>query len=355
MTGSIVPVEGKSAWLGSKLDYRAEGLHVLSGAEVVEIDDALAQLGAVDFADITPSNFPLPALGRYLSGLSRELRDGRGFVLLRGLPRERYSPDQLARIYFGLGAHIGSPIPQSWHGELLGHVMNISDLEPQPRGYHAGGGQKMHTDSCDIVALMCVRAAKSGGASRICSAAAVHNRMLETRPDLLEVLYGPYVYRRMELDAKYGTGEAVKRIAVFARDGDAFSCNVKGNYPIYAEAAGDWVMTEKHHAALDELHRLAGSPEFYLDMSIGEGDIQFLNNRVLLHGRTDFEDWEGVARRRHMMRLWLEMPSWRPFPASQWIHTKEDHAGWLHQRTALMEVPSRYLAEMQKREAALAN
>ena len=117
---------------------------------------------------------------------------GRGFLLLRGLPRERYSLDEIGRIYYGLGVHLGRPVAQSYQGELLGNVIDVSDVEAQARGYHAGGGQRMHSDNCDIVALMCVRAARSGGISRIVSAAAVHNTLLETRPDLLEALYGEW-------------------------------------------------------------------------------------------------------------------------------------------------------------------
>ena len=98
------------------------------------------------------------------------------------------------------------PTPQSWQGELLGHVIDISDIEQGVRGYNAGGGQRMHTDSCDIVALMCLRAAKSGGASRIASAIAVHDHMAATRPDLLRLLYDGYVFRRTERDASYGDG-----------------------------------------------------------------------------------------------------------------------------------------------------
>ncbi|HEY4747689.1 MAG TPA: TauD/TfdA family dioxygenase, partial [Steroidobacteraceae bacterium] len=154
---------------------------MLSSAEVEEIDAALRHLhslGEVDFPDITPDSFPLPTLSGYLAGLGDELRFGRGFLLLRGLPRERYSLDDLARIYVGLGAHIGRLTPQSYQGELLGHVIDVSDIEAEARGYHAGGAQGMHTDNCDIVSLLCVRAARAGGVSRFVSAAAVHNRLL---------------------------------------------------------------------------------------------------------------------------------------------------------------------------------
>jgi hypothetical protein len=352
------PLEGPAVWQGPRIDYRKEGMHVLSADEIAEIDGALRHLrslGEVDFPDITPESFPLPTLAAFFGTLGDRLRRGRGFLLLRGLPRERYSVDDTARIYFGLGAHVGRPLPQSYQGELLGHVIDVSDIEERARGYHAGGAQGMHTDNCDIVALMCLRAAKSGGLSRIASAAAVHNRLLAERPDLLATLYGDYVFRRMELDAEFGTGVLVKSVAIFSRQGGTLSCNFSGSYPRRAVAAGDAVMTPLQIAALDELQRLAASPEFHLDMSIGEGDIQFLDNRAVVHGRTAYEDWPEVARRRHLMRLWLAVPSWPALPANQGMHGPEDHRLWLRQRRPFMEVPSRYLAAMSERKAALAD
>jgi hypothetical protein len=348
--------QDRTAWTGATLDYRTDGMRTLSEAEVDEIDTALGHLhdqGERDFPAITPDSFPLPTLGAYLRGLRDELRFGRGFVLLRGIPRERYSTDDMARIYFGLGAHIGSPLPQSWQGELLGHVIDVSDIEPGARGYHAGGAQRFHTDSCDVVSLMCLQAAKSGGASRICSAIAVHRHLERERPDLLQVLYDGFIFRRREVDAQHGSGTLVRRISVFARTGDEISVFLSGDYPNRAVAAGDAVMTKIQREALDEVQRIAASADTYLDMSIGEGDIQFLNNRMLLHGRTGYQDHREVARRRHLLRLWLKVPGWPAQPEGQAMHTDEDHPLWLRQRTPFMEVPSHYLAEITARQGEL--
>jgi hypothetical protein len=272
---ALAPIEGPAVWQGSRIDLREEGIRTLSAAEIDEIDAALGHLkslGDVDFPAVTPDAFPLPTLRGYLARLGDELRYGKGFLLLRGLPRERYSVDDTARIYVGLGAHIGRLIPQSYQGELLGHVIDVSDIEAEARGYHAGGSQGMHTDNCDIVSLLCVRAAKSGGISRFVSAAAVHNRLLEERPELLEALYGEYVFRRMERDAEFGDGALVKEVVIFSRQNGEFSCNISGSYPRRAVAAGDAVMTPRQSEALDALKRIAASPEFHLDMTIGEGD-----------------------------------------------------------------------------------
>ena len=353
----LTPIEGPAAWRRPEIDYRTTGMRVLSVDEIDEVDAALRHLRGLhemDFPDITPQTFPLPTLGSYFAGLAGELRDGPGFLLLRGLPRERWSLDDLARVYAGIGAHIGRPVPQSWQGELLGHVIDVSDIEEDARGYHKGGAQRMHTDNCDIVSLFGVRAAKSGGISRFVSVAAVHNRMLEERPDLVEALYGEYVFRRMEKDALYGNGELVKRVVIFSRSSGQLTCNVSGSYPHRAARAGDWTMSGLQAEALEELKRISMLPELCLEMTIGDGDIQFLNNRTILHGRAGYEDWPDIARRRHLMRLWLRVPSWPPLPANQGVHGPEDDPLWRRQRTPLMELPSRYLAEMARRRAMAA-
>jgi hypothetical protein len=208
----------------------------------------------------------------------------------------------------------------------------------------------MHTDSCDIVALMCLRAAKSGGASRIASAGAVHDHMARTRPDLLQLLYDGFVCRRMERDAEYGTGIITRPITVFRRRGPEVTCYVSGSYPIRAVKAGDATMTAAQQEALEMFFALAASPEFHLDMSIGEGDIQFLNNRLLVHGRTDYQDHKEVNRRRHMLRLWLRVPGWPDMTDSQAMHTPADHTLWLRQRRPFMEMPSAFLAEKARRQ-----
>jgi hypothetical protein len=236
---NLTPVEGPAVWEGSRIDLRRKAFASFQPRSPRSTRRcAISIARRVDFPEITPDSFPLPRLGGYLAGLGEELCFGRGFLLLRGLPRERYALDDLARIYAGLGAHIGRVSPQSYQGELLGHVIDVSDIEAEARGYHAGGAQRMHTDNCDIVSLLCVRGARSGGVSRFVSAAAVHNRLLQERPDLLEALYGQYVFRRMERDAEYGDGRLVKNVVIFSRDTGQLTCNVSGSYPHRAVRAG---------------------------------------------------------------------------------------------------------------------
>jgi len=359
MNGALAPVGGRAAWKGSEIDYHADGLYRLSEAEIAEIDAALGRLKEADNPDlpeITRENFALPNLSKALSRIADELRFGRGFVLIRGLPRARYSMDDLARIYCGIGTHLGQVVPQSGDGELLGHVMNVSDrVAEKVRGYRSNQSMNMHSDGFDVVGLLCLQSAKSGGASRIASAVAIHDRMVAERPDLALALYDGMKIKRMEKDATRGNGIVITPdpVALFTRHGSEFSACIHVAQTRDAAAAGAFAMTARQSEALDMLCALAASPEFYLDMNIGEGDIQFLNNRLILHGRTTYEDHPELERRRHLMRLWLVMRGWPERPTNQQdIYALDDLPNWARFRTPRMELPSRYMADMAASRAA---
>ena len=340
----------RAAWKGSEIDYRTEMMHRFTDDEVAEIDGALKACGERDIAEISRQTFPLPGMGQTLLGLRDELLDGRGVVLMRGFPRDRYTADEMARIYVGLGVHLGRPVAQSWYGQLLGSVIDISDVVEKVRGYNAGGGQHFHIDTsaCDIVSLMCLRRALSGGASRIVSLSAVHNQLLDTRPDLLEVLYRGYYNHHHEMDAKYAVTAplSAERIPVMTQtDGRLTGVLDSGNLR-YAVQMGGVTLDPVEIEAYDELQRIARSEEFFLDMNFEEGDIQFLNNRTIMHARTNYEDHPDVARRRHLLRLWLRVDEWPARLARQLFLTDADTTSWLQNRRPFMELPSKYLAEM---------
>ncbi|BBK44645.1 hypothetical protein STVA_46650 [Allostella vacuolata] len=343
-------ITGKSVWKGPEVDYRAEMMHRFSDQEVAEIDAALRTCGERDIPEITRETFPLPTFGAKMAVLRDQLLDGRGVVLMRGFPRERYTADQMARIYVGLGAHFGQPVSQSWQGQLLGSVIDISDVVEKVRGYNAGGGMNFHIDgsACDIVALMCLRAAKSGGASRIVSVAALHNALLERRPDLVEVLYRGFYHRNHEMDAKHSLFpvQSDHRLPFLSQRDGRVTCLASGCIR-YAVQYGGVDMTPIEIEAYDEWQRMAQSDEFYLDMNFEEGDIQFLNNRNVMHARTEYEDHPEVARRRHMLRLWLQVPEWPARESNQIFMNKVDCQHWQDKnRRPFMELPSNYLAEM---------
>jgi len=313
------PIEGPSAWIGSDMRKReAEWSYRLSPAEAAEIERAVQAVRArgLDLADIRREDFPLPALGPVLDRLRAEVLDGRGFVLLRGMPVENRPIAEAATAYWGVGAYFGSARSQNAKGHLLGHIYDLggsSAADPNTRSYATAERQNFHIDRCDVVALMCLRRAKAGGQSAIVSSMTVHNVMAARRPDLLERLYQTFpVDRRGEVpEGKAPFYEA----PVFNEYAGTLSVLYSrlhiGSAQRFPEARR---LTPEDIEALDMLADLAGGPELRLDMTFMPGDIQFLHNHTILHARSAYEDWPDVERKRHLLRLWLSPPGARPLP-----------------------------------------
>ncbi len=313
------PIEGPSAWIGSEMRGRhAEWTYQLSPSDIAEIEAALRSVRArgLDIADIRRADFPLPTLGPTLERLRAEVLDGRGFVLLRGMPVDDRPIAESATAYWGVGTYFGSARSQNAKGHLLGHVYDLggsSATDPTVRSYATAERQNFHIDRCDVVALLCLRRAKSGGLSAIVSSMTLHNVMAERRPDLLERLYQAFpVDRRGEVpEGKAPFYEA----PVFNEYAGALSVLYSrlhiGSSQRFPEARR---LTAEDFGALDMLADLAGDPNLRLDMNFMPGDIQLLHNHTILHARTGYEDWPEAERKRHLLRLWLAPPGARRLP-----------------------------------------
>jgi Taurine catabolism dioxygenase TauD, TfdA family len=310
-------IEGPSVWYGSTMALKRNWIERLSDAEVAEIEQAMGRLAesAVDIPSIRRDDFPLSALGLRLQNILREVLDGRGFVLLRGLPVERWTKREVAIAFFGLGAHLGNARSQNAHGHLLGHVKDVglSSRNPNVRIYQTHERQTYHTDSCDVVALLCLQRAKSGGLSSLVSSTSIFNEMRRRRPDLLEVLLEPIeTDRRGEIPEG---GKPFFSIPVFNWHAGLLSVIYQRQYIESARRLpGVPPLTNRQIEALDLFDGVANDPAFHFEMEFRPGDVQLVHNHTLLHDRTAFEDWPEPERKRHLMRLWLAPPTARPLP-----------------------------------------
>jgi hypothetical protein len=314
-------VRGPSAWIGADMKKReAEWTYRLSSVEIAEIAAAGKAVRArgLDIAEIGRDDFLLPTLGPVLDRLRAEVLEGRGFVLLRGMPVEDRPVAESATVYWGVGTYFGTARSQNAKGHLLGHVYDLgqglSATNPHLRSYATAERQNFHIDRCDVVALLCLRRAKSGGLSTIVSSMAVHNVIAERRPDLLERLYQPFpVDRRGEVPE--GKGPFYEAPVFNAHAGYIsvlYSRLHIGSAQRFPEARQ---LATEDIEALDMLGELAGDPELRLDMTFMPGDIQFLHNHTILHARSAYEDWPEIERKRHLLRLWLAPPGARPLPS----------------------------------------
>jgi hypothetical protein len=199
MADQIAPprplVQGKSAWIGADLVKRPEEwTYHLSATDLAEIAAAVDLCRGRDIASITRGDFPLPTFGAKLERLRDEVLNGRGFALLRGLPVEGRPIADSATAYFGIGTYIGSARSQNAKGHVLGHVrdLGVATEDPNVRTYQTTERQHFHTDSCDIVSLLCLKTAKSGGMSSLTSSNTIYNVMAERHPELVWRLFQPF-------------------------------------------------------------------------------------------------------------------------------------------------------------------
>ncbi len=308
---------GPAAWRGPELAARNDWILHLAPAEIAELEAAMRRAleHELDVAQLAREDFPLPMLGERLVQLRHELLHGRGFALLRGLPIERYSPLEVATIFLGLGSHLGRARSQNAKGHVLGHVcdLGLSSSDPSVRIYQTHERQTFHTDSCDVVGLLCLREARSGGDSLLVSALTIFNEMRARRPELLARLLTPMAHdRRGELPAGQ---QPFFMIPVFSWHARALTVFYQRQYFDSAQRFPDAPrLSPEDIAALDAFDALANDPRLNLAMRLAPGDMQFVHNHTLLHDRTAFEDWPEPGRRRHLLRLWLACPGARKLP-----------------------------------------
>jgi hypothetical protein len=306
------PIAWPLAWNGSDFARRDDWIMRLDEGHIAELETAARAVTArrLGFREITVADFPLPRLGPALVALRPELRSGRGFVLVKGLSVSRYEPEMLRRIYVGMGTHLGIPVSQSYRGDYLGEVKDYREPGNE-RPYRRGGAIDMHRDPCDIVGLLCYRKAKSGGLSRVTSAAAVWNVFVAERPDLVPALLEGFRLYVTQDDRNTASPVTPTRIPVLTLDPDGIlHCTFIAELAQWAvEKAGEpWPQNGPEAIAL--FREIANREGIFLDMAIEPGDIQFLNNRTTIHGRTDYEEWPEPERQRIMFRLWLMCPDW---------------------------------------------
>lgn len=311
-------ITGPSAWVGADMAQDArKWLYCLSPEDIADLEHAARHYLSLgrDVGEITASDFPLSSFGSRLKSLLYKLLHGHGIEVLRGLPVSGYSPAFAATVFCGIGAHLGSARSQNAAGHILGHVRDIgaSSRDPNTRIYQTAERQTFHTDSADVVGLLCIREAMQGGRSLLVSAETIYNRMREQRPDLLEKLFDPIpTDRRGEIPEGAKPWMEIPPLSWYAGRLTVF---YQRQYIDSAQRfEGAMRLTPAHVEALDLFDALANDPQLHFGMQLQAGDMQFVYNHSQLHDRTAFVDWPEADRKRHLLRLWLSVPGDRPLP-----------------------------------------
>lgn len=326
-------LQGPFVWTGEELAPSPAWRFELTPAMNAEIDGAFRRFmeRGGDWSAMRREDFPLPETQGLLGDIAETLERGLGLAKLSGLPVSRYSDADLKIIWYGIGLHLGTPVSQSHSGlrmkvirdegatvgEVYGQLQEASGphfLSAYARAV-SNGPLRFHTDRTDVVGLLCIEQAASGGLSKIASTVAIHNEILRRRPDLLEELFRPFP--RSRLGEEKDGGELFYMLPIFGLREGHFTSHYSRTYIEAAQKLNHVPrLTGRQMEAMDLLAEVAEN--LCYRMHFQAGDMQFLNNHVIYHARDAFADDAGSGKVRRLLRLWLAMPNSRPLP--------EDHA-----------------------------
>ena len=304
----LEPLEPGCVWRRDDLGDRY--VYALTDEQVDELDAALqiAESRCDDVLDVTRDDFPLPTLGSELTRIQRDLIDGRGVAVLRGLPVRRYDKARASMIYWGVGTHLGQPWPQNAKGHLLGDVTDQGRApdDPHSRGNEIGAvAFPFHSDGSDLVGLFCLDPGARGGASLVANVVTIHNELVRTEPELAAALYASFAYDFRGEQAP--GGKPWYTMPIFSRRGDRLFVRYIRPYIEAARRHEDAPRpSPAARAAMDRLDAMCRDDTFHVSMMLQPGDMQFVNNYHVLHARDAYEDRGAEGKIRHLKRLWLE-------------------------------------------------
>lgn len=305
------PIQARSAWRGEELrNATDEWLIILAKEELDELSAAVDELidQGIPLSEISSASLSLPLLQPKLNTWREEIKSGRGFVVLRGLPVEDWGVQKSSIAYWGIGHYLGVPGAQNPQDELLGHVVDYGEETDNPmvRRYRTTGNIDFHCDAADAVGLMCLNKAKRGGQSRIVSSVSVFNEIYRQAPELIPRLFEPIALDLRGEEPEDMPGYVMLPPSCFNEE-RGLQTFYHSEYFRSAERHADINYDEQTLALLDLYDDLCARPDLQLDMWLEPGDIQFISNHTIAHARTDYEDWPEPDRKRHLLRLWLSL------------------------------------------------
>ena len=313
------PVTSPRGW--SRADMQADRYWTvhLTPAQIADFEQALAhatQTGKSLF-EMTRADFPIGGDAMaVLRAAIGETQTGRGFQLLRGFPVQRWSVQQTRVLFWGIGLHLGVARPQGKASLYLADVRDagVDYRSNTGRGHTSKSALDFHADGSDLVGLMCVRTARAGGTSLLSSSIRAYNEMLASAPDLAAELFGLFTFGRQ---GEQAPEEApYYEASIFGWKDGRFACRYVRNHINTAQKVFPEVprLTDRQIAALDLLDATLAREDLCFHMAFEPGDIQLINNHIVLHSRTDYDDFDAPEQKRHLLRLWVSLPQAQALP-----------------------------------------
>ena len=307
-----------SAWTVGDLARREPWLLSLSTEEAREIAHATARAAnrGLTATVFSREEFPLPLLAERMEALVPIIERGRGFAVVRGFPVDRWTEEESRIAMWGIGLHLGRAQPQDKAGTLMHDVRATRGAgvlgTASGRGFHTASELYFHNDGGDAFALLCRKAAPSGGRSRLASAVSAFNRVVRERPDLARVLQQPFPF-----DARRQNpwDEAVQLVPVFSYFEGRLNVLYKRFYiELSQRLAGAPRLSQAQIEAMDLLDSVLADPDLRLEFKLEPGDLEIASNHDILHARTAYTDHPDPRHKRHLLRMWLTFPGGRSLP-----------------------------------------
>ncbi len=300
------------AWRRNSFQSVADYAVELTDADRREIEHAARTAAKRGPAErLGRADFELAGLSRRLRAGYDDVRAGRGFALLRGLPVDALSREEFVAAVWGVGSHFGTAISQNAQGELIGHVIDASKEEATPRMFRSNLELRLHTDWTAMLSLACWQSAASGGATYVASGLTIHDAIKQRAPELLAPLYNGFHYHRLGEEGEGEDPVSPYRIPVFGFRNGQLSCRYQRAGTAAGHRAANVPLTEIELKALDLFDEVAKAPEHRLAFYLERGDMLVVNNYTMLHARTGFTEHPEPERRRHLVRLWLDADGFR--------------------------------------------
>ncbi len=304
MAIELRPVEDSAVWTSRTVGGKEGFMHRFGPQHLDGLREVLGRTRHLALEDVRRADFDQPAVNALMAGVRRELMSGRGAAILSGIDLEHFSEEEFRRICWGLGTHLGIAAPQSYRRDRLGFVQK-EENNPTGRGYLMDVELRSHTDFHEVLCLACVRRSASGGESGLASSLAVHNAILEMRPDLLPALYEGF-YQEWAGEQRVSTD----KIPIFCRVEEKTSCYYHPLALLNAAKELGVSLPAELGEAMQVFSARADSPEFKAEFMLEPGEIMFWHNFLVLHSRRGFQDAPG--QKRLLLRLWLNVPGGRP-------------------------------------------
>jgi hypothetical protein len=302
-------ITDKSAWYGPEEEKKTDWIYRLDKEDINEIENLTVKFLSSNktLTKLNKNDFYFENLGdKYLRKIDDELKNGRGFVLIRGMPVNEWSREKIITAYMGLCSYFGNFRVQNKKGHLLGHVKDLgkdTTKDFTARVYETTYRQTFHSDRSDIVSLLCLNKAKKGGESLLVSSMTIFNKILENNPEYLPILFEPFPLDRRGEEG--GNQKGYSMTPVYYEKNGKISSYFLRQYLESSTRFEGVTISDKQREALDIVDKYANDENLYMKMMFEPGDIQVIYNHTLFHDRMSYEDYDDQSKKRHLLRLWI--------------------------------------------------